>query len=303
MATGSQYWGAVLIVLCWLFPLRAFGQAGEGGNISLILSNPSPANSWDSHNCNRESNKLWVGFSFDSKKSAYEIGSLFESQFFSGVESLVFEREFGDSLLVSVTLCVPKLTESNMLSKKAKARIGTLPLFWLQQDSMRPNNSFLVPIDIEPNIVNRRNTGLISSHHIADQNILQSGVALFNCPTLDSFNGKRECFGHFIFYDQRERRYRCLGANLTVYDSSPSWEVVEHSPAVLGFRALNIDIGKDILAPQKEYLEHCSSGSGFAIGPDHDSGGRHDIHDSSGSSISGKKEGDKKWNCKIAFTH
>src|SRR4029077_12900941 len=265
--------GAVLTPCCcffilFLFALCGSGQSGEGGNISFVRPHPSAADFGDSDNCDGKSDRLWIGFGFDSKESAHEIGSLFESKFFSRIDGLTFERNFGESLFISITLCVFELAERNILAKATKARIGTLPLFRLHQDSLRPNNSFLVPVDIKPNTINRRNAGLISSDNVTNQNILQSGVALFNCPTLDSLNGKRECPGHFVFYNARERFWRRVGANLTIYDFSPRWEVIEHGPAVVRFRVLSINIGNDVLAPQKDYLEHCSSGGGFSVGPE-----------------------------------
>jgi hypothetical protein len=101
-------------------------DAGEGWDISLVGTDPSPPGLWNRNNYDREANELWIGFGFDPERSPYHIRGLLKGKVFPGIHDLIFERQFGDCLPVRVALCVANLTDGDVLAKGAYAGVNPL---------------------------------------------------------------------------------------------------------------------------------------------------------------------------------
>ena len=55
-------------MLLFVLSSISFGQGGEGGSISFVRPDPSPAAFWDSNNCDGKTNITWIGFGLNSEE-------------------------------------------------------------------------------------------------------------------------------------------------------------------------------------------------------------------------------------------
>jgi hypothetical protein len=300
---------AALILCCWLFslfPLCTFGQSGQGGNIFFVRPDESTTDFWDSNNCNGESNILRIGFRLNSEKRPSHIGSLMKGQVLARSDGEEFDRDFSRKFLLLFGIRNHSALDTNSSAPPTDVRISPLSIFLFKESLERSVDSFSVPIWHEGQRVNGGDSILIASNYVLDEisiDTISHGLPFCELAGFNRFDGESECRGHLILNNFSQSAHRQFGVRVLVNLFNPDWEIIEHSPSVGKFHMLSINIGYDILAPQKDYLQHCSSRESLAIGPDNNTRGRHDIDDRSGTGAGGKTETDKKRNCEIVFTH
>lgn len=133
---------------------------------------------WKRDNGQWKTDKLWVGFGLNPKNNPDHVARLVKSQFFPSVETSVLGGKSADGLPVSVALRIADFTNSDMLTECSHTGVGALPLFWLYQDSVRPHNLFVLPVNVQSDTVDCRNTGIVSSENILNKDVFHSGFTL-----------------------------------------------------------------------------------------------------------------------------